>query len=83
MRFVLVAPFEQNKTLPTVYAGLPVFLTEAKMNFFTIDTTENLTARVEPYQANFISSVLKVFKIEDLYLITNKENAIFIIINDV
>ena len=41
-----------NKTLHTVRAGFPVFLTEANMNFF--DTTENLTARVEIYQASFI-----------------------------
>ena len=42
-----------NKPLPYKgYSGLPVFLTEAKMNVF--DTTEYLTARVETYQANFI-----------------------------
>ena len=32
--------FSENKTLHTAFTGLPVFLTEAKMNFF--DTTENL-----------------------------------------
>ena len=30
----------KNKTLHTVYTGLPVFLTEVKMDFF--DTMENL-----------------------------------------
>ena len=41
------------KKLHTAYTRLPVFPTEAsvKMNFF--DTTENLSARVEIYQANF------------------------------
>ena len=62
-----------NKTLYTAYTGLPVFLTEAKINFF--DTTENLHGSKLAKRILFCS---------DLYLNANKESAIlmiFIIIN--
>ena len=46
------AEFIKDKTLYTLHTGLPVFLTETKITFF--NTTENRTARVKIYQANFI-----------------------------
>ena len=38
--YTVLIRLNYNKTLHTAFTGLPVFLTEAKMNFF--DTTENL-----------------------------------------
>ena len=45
---------KMNKMLHTAYNGLPVFLTEAKMNFF--DTMENLHGSKLTKQFYFIQS---------------------------
>ena len=80
---LIISASIQTRRFTQHILGLPVFLTEAKMNFF--GTTENLTARVEIYQVNFFR-FYKFSKLKDSTWIStelniNKESAIFILIN--